>query len=127
MLADTTFSACNYKAQHIKDFFVGVKLREVRETDVERFLDYLFKEKDLSPRTARDIKAIFAEAFEAAKEDGLVVCNSVKKAKFDNKLVSRHTSEKNTDDEFFSYEEAQTFLKIARTHELKVLFYVTDM
>ena len=124
-LADTTFSAYWYKAQHIIRFFKGFKIRELRETDVERFLDALFQVYGLSPRTAKDVKTIFAEVMETAKEDGLTAYNPVKKTTFSRKLVAEHTPEKNEDDEFFSFDEAQTFLNRVKKHELKELFYVT--
>ena len=40
-------------------------------------------------------------------------------------LAAQYSKEKNTDDEFFSYEEAQLFLFRTKDHALYELFYVT--
>lgn len=62
---------------------------------------------------------------EQAVSDGLIFYNPVKDVVINKTLAAKYAKDKNTDEEFFSYEEAQLFLNNVRDHELYELFYLT--
>lgn len=124
-IADTTYSAYFYKIKRIKDALGLFKVKEITVRTVETFLDSLFEVHHASPRTVKDIKVIFGAVMEQAQKEGLIAYNPVKEAVINKTLAARYAGDKNTDDEFFSYEEAQRFLDGAKDHELYELFYLT--
>lgn len=124
-VSDTTYSAYCQRANHIKHFFKKVKVKEIDETLVEAFLDDLFITRHLQQRTVKDIKVFLGLVLEEATKEGLVSYNPSKNVIINKNLAVEYSKEKNTDDEFFSYEEAQLFLFIAKDHPLYELFYVS--
>jgi len=60
-----------------------------------------------------------------AVREGLISYNPVKEVVINKNLAAKYAKDKNTDEEFFSYEEAQLFLNKVRDHELYELFYLT--
>ena len=92
---------------------------------VESFLDDLFETHHIQPRTAKDVKVFFGNVMEQAVSDGLIFYNPVKDVVINKTLAAKYAKDKNTDEEFFSYEEAQLFLNNVRNHELYELFYLT--
>ena len=92
---------------------------------VEEFLDMLFTTYHVQPRTAKDIKVLFGHIMDQACKDGLIAYNPVKEVIIDKKLAIQYAKEKNTDEKFFSFEEAQLFLSKVKDHELYELFYLT--
>lgn len=92
---------------------------------VEAFLDDLFITRHLQQRTVKDIKVFLGLVLEEATKEGLVSYNPSKNVIINKNLAVEYSKEKNTDDEFFSYEEAQLFLFIAKDHPLYELFYVS--
>ena len=124
-VSDTTYSAYCQRANHIKHFFKKVKVKEIDETLVEAFLDDLFITRHLQQRTVKDIKVFLGLVLEEATKEGLVSYNPSKNVIINKNLAVEYSKEKNTDDEFFSYEEAQLFLSIAKDHPLYELFYIS--
>ena len=124
-ISDTTYSAYFYKAKRIKEGFGTVKVRDVNERTVENFLDSLFEIHHIQRRTVKDIKVLLGGIMEQAVRDGLIPYNPVKEVVINKNLAVKYSKEKNTDEEFFSYEEAQVFLNRTRDHELYELFYLT--
>ena len=124
-VSETTYSSYFYRAQRIKDFFGAVKVRDVNEIMVESFLDDLFETHEVQPRTAKDNKVFLSSIMDQAVKDGIVPYNPVKEVVINKSLADKYAKEKNSDEEFFSYEEAQLFLSKIRDHELYELFYLT--
>lgn len=124
-VSDTTYSAYCQRANHIKHFFKKVKVKEIDETLVEAFLDDLFISHHLQQRTVKDIKVFLGLVLEEASKEGLISYNPSKNVIINKNLAVEYSKEKNTDDEFFSYEEAQLFLSVAKDHPLYELFYVS--
>ena len=124
-VSDTTYSAYLYRAKHIKDHFLRVKLKDINERMVEEFLDDLFEVHKVQPRTVKDIKTLFGNVLELALKDGLIVVNPVKEVALNKNLAAKYAKDKKTDDEFFSYEEAKLFLSRVKNHELYELLYLT--
>jgi integrase len=124
-VSDTTYSSYYHRANHIKRFFGKVKVREVDEALVEAFLDDLFITRNIQQRTVKDIKVFFGYIMEEACKEGLVTHNPTKKVIINKNLAAKYSKEKNTDEEFFSFEEAQLFLSKAKDHELYELYYLT--
>ena len=124
-VSDTTYAAYFYRAKHIKDFFKDIKVKEINDSLVEKFLDNLFTKFEVQPRTVKDIKVLFGNVMDSAVQAGIISINPVKKVVINKNLAARYLREKNNDDEFFSFEEAQRFLKIVESHELYELFYLT--
>ncbi len=60
-----------------------------------------------------------------AVKDGIIPSNIVKEVVINRNLADKYANEKNSDDEFFSYEEAQLFLFMVKDHEMYELFYIT--
>ena len=60
-----------------------------------------------------------------AVKDGIVPYNPVKEDVINKSLADKYAKEKNSDEEFFSFEEAQLFLSKVRDYELYELFYLT--
>lgn len=124
-VADTSYSAYFYKGRTIKEYFRNIKVREINERMVEKFLDDLFITRSLQPRTVKDIKVLFGNIMEQALKDGLIVCNPVKEVVINKALANKYAKDKTADDDFFSYDEAQLFLDKTQDHELYILFYLT--
>ncbi len=124
-IADTTYATYCYRAKHITDYFGDTKLKEVKVSMLELFLDSLFIEFKLQPRTAKDIKTTLADIREQAVKDGIRVDNPMRNVSLNKSLSDSCRKSKNVDDTFFSYAEAQVFLKIVENHELYFLFYFT--
>ena len=124
-LSDSTYSSYCHRAGHIKQYFGKVRVRDINEALIEHFLDNLFVQHHLQQRTVKDIKVLFGNILEEAFNEGLIPYNPVKKVVINKNLAAKYSKERKTDDEFFSYEEAQLFLFKAKNHELYELFYLT--
>ncbi|MEE3472385.1 MAG: tyrosine-type recombinase/integrase [Butyrivibrio hungatei] len=124
-VSDTTYSGYYYRAKRIKEFFGDIRVRDLNKRMVESFLDDLFETHHIQPRTAKDVKVFFGNVMEQAVSDGLIFYNPVKDVVINKTLAAKYAKDKNTDEEFFSYEEAQLFLNNVRNHELYELFYLT--
>lgn len=124
-ISDTTFSGYVHRCAHIKRYFSGYRLHSVKIVDVERFLDHLFTESNSQPRTVKDIKILFGSIMEQAVKDGMIRNNPVKDATISKTLSAQHSRAKDDGNDFFSYREAQQFLKAVEDHELYELFFVT--
>ena len=124
-VSETTYSSYFYRAERIKEFFGTVKVKDVNERMVESFLDDLFEKKGVQPRTVKDNKVLFSSIMDQAVKDGIVPYNPVKETVINKSLADKHAKEKNTNEEFFSYEEARLFLDRVKDHELFGLFYLT--
>ena len=124
-LSDSTYSSYCHRAGHIKQYFGKVRVRDINEALIEPFLDNLFVQHHLQQRTVKDIKVLFGNILEEAFNEGLIPYNPVKKVVINKNLAAKYSKERKTDDEFFSYEEAQLFLFKAKDHELYELFYLT--
>ena len=123
-VADTTLSSYNNRANRIKDFFGDTKVRDITELMVENFLDNMFLKHHVQKRTVKDTKVLLGGIMEQAVKDGIIPCNPVKEVVINKNLAAQYAKEKSTDEEFFSYEEAQLFLDKIKDHELYELFYV---
>jgi len=124
-ISDTTYSSYYYKSKRIKEYFGTIKVRDVNEVIVENFLDNLFEEHHVQQRTVKDLKVLLGGIFEQAVKEGIIAYNPVKEVLINKGLAIKYSKEKNTDEEFFSYEEAQHFLGKMKDHELYELFYLT--
>ena len=124
-VSDTTYSGYFYRAKRIKEYFGDIKVRELNEKMVEAFLDSLFEKNHVQPRTVKDIKVFLGNVMDLAVREGLISHNPVKEVVINKNLAAKYAKGKNTDEEFFSYEEAQLFLNKVRDHELYELFYLT--
>lgn len=124
-VAETTYSAYFYRANRIKDYFGNIKVKDLDEAIVETFLDDLFEEYEIQPRTVKDIKVFLGSVADMAVKEGILSYNPVKEVVINKNLAAKYAKEKVTDEEFFSYEEAQLFLKRIRNHEAFEMFYVT--
>lgn len=124
-VSDTTYSGYFYRAKRIKEYFGDIKVREVNIKTVESFLDSLFETHQIQPRTAKDIKIFLGNVLEQAVRKGIIPYNPVKDVALNKTLATKYSKEKNIDEKFFSYEEAQLFLSKVKDHELYELFYVT--
>ena len=118
-VADTTYAGYLYRSVKIKEFFKKLKLKDITQADIEQFLDYLF-----AADNCKDIKVLFNGIMEQAVKDGLIADNPVKDAMINKSLALRNAKVKE-DDDFFSYREAQLFLKKVESHKLYELFFVT--
>lgn len=124
-VSDTTYSGYFYRAKRIKEYFGDIKVREINEKMIEDFLDNLFEKYHIQPRTVKDIKVFLGNVMDQAVREGLISYNPVKEVVINKNLAAKYAKDKNTDEEFFSYEEAQLFLNKVRDHELYELFYLT--
>ena len=124
-VTDTTYSGYYYRAKRIKDYFGGIKIRELNESMVEAFLDSLFEKEHVQPRTVKDTKVFLGNILEQAVRDGIIHHNPAREVAINKTLAAKYARDRNTDDEFLSYEEAQLFLSRVREHELYELFYLT--
>lgn len=124
-VADTTYAAYLYKGEHIKKYFGATRVRDLKESMVEDFLDSLFEKDLLQPRTVKDIKVLFGNAMDLAVKDGIIAYNPVREVVISRKLIARYAVEKKAEDRFFSYEEAQRFLEGTRDNPLFEVFYIT--
>ena len=124
-VSDTTYSSYYYRAQHIKDYFNGIKVQDLNELMVEKFLDNLFETHHLQPRTVKDIKTFLGNIVEQAIKEGIISYNPVKEVVISKNLAAKYLKEKLSDEEFFSFEEAQLFLCKIKDHALYELFYLT--
>lgn len=122
---DTTYATYSYAANKIKTYFGDTKLKNLNEVLVADFLDDLFISDHLQPRTVKDIKMFFNIVLSKALKEGILTYHPGKDVKINKNLASEYSKEKSVDDRFFSYDEAQTFLNKAESHELYELFYVT--
>ena len=124
-VADSTYAGYVHRSNRIKEYFRDTKVRDINEIMIESFLDDLFERYDVQPRTVKDIKVFLGSTMEQAYKDGIIAYNPVKEVVINKKLAVEHVKDKEEDDGFFSYEEAQLFLSCIRDHELYELFYVT--
>ncbi|MCR5311747.1 MAG: site-specific integrase [Lachnospiraceae bacterium] len=124
-ISDTTYSSYFYKAKRIKEFFGETRVRDVNEFMVEHFLDDLFTTHHVQPRTVKDLKVFLGSLMEQAVKDGIITYSPVKEIVINKNLAAKYSKEKNTDEEFFSYEEAQLFLFKVKEHSMYELFYLT--
>ena len=123
-VSDPTLSSYFYRANRIKNYFGDTRVRDVTEIMVENFLDNMFEQYHVQQRTAKDTKVLLGSIMDQAVKDGIVPFNPVKEVVINKNLAAKYAKEKNTDEEFFSYEEAQLFLENIKEHELYELFYV---
>ena len=124
-IAEATYSAYFYKAKSIKEGLGNVRVRDVNEALVEHFLDELFVVHEMQPRTVKDIKVLFGNIMDIALSYGIIVYNPVKKVVINKKLANKYAKDTDSDERFFSYEEAVLFLSKVKDHELYELFYIT--
>ena len=124
-VSDTTYSAYFYRAKRIIDYLGDMRIKDVNVTKIESFLDDLFITYQVQPRTVKDIKVFLGYIMEQAVNEGIIPANPVKEVTINKNLAAKYAKDKNVDDEFFSYEEAQTFLSNIRDHNLYELFYLT--
>ena len=124
-VSDTTLSSYFYRANRIKNYFGDTKVKDLNETMVENFLDDMFKTYKVQRRTVKDTKVLLSSILEQAVKEGLIATNPAKEVVINKNLANKYAKEKDTDEEFFSYEEAQRFLDSIKDHELYELFYVT--
>ena len=124
-VTDTTYSGYFHRGSHIKSFFSSVRLNDVKVKDVEQFLDHLFTEHGAQPRTVKDIKVLFGSIMDQAMQDGLISHNPVKDATVNKSLAAQYANPKDETDDFFSYQEAISFLALAEDHPLYELFFMT--
>ena len=124
-VSDTTYSAYFYRAKRIIDYFGEMRIKEVKVAKIEDFLDDLFCTYKLQPRTVKDIKVFLRNIMEQAVKEGIIPVNPVKEVSINKNLAAKCAKDKNVDDKFFSYEEAQTFLSNIKDHNLYELFYLT--
>ena len=124
-ISDTTLSSYFYRTKRIKKYFGNTKVRDINKTMVENFLDNMFMDSHVQRRTVKDTKVLLSGIMEQAVKDGLIPTNPAKEAVISKNLADKYAKEKNSDDEFFSYEEAQLFLDKIKDHKLYELFYVT--
>ncbi len=123
-ISDTTYSGYLYRGKRIKDFFGLTKIRSVTKNDVEQFLDHLITHCKNQERTVKDTKTFLNSVLDQAVKDTLIADNPATSATLNKRLLENNAKEKNDDDTFFSYQEAQYFLSISETHPLYELFYV---
>lgn len=124
-VSDTTYSAYFYRAKRIIDYLGEMRIKDVNVTKIESFLDDLFITYQVQLRTVKDIKVFLGYIMEQAVNEGIIPANPVKEVTINKNLAAKYAKDKNVDDEFFSYEEAQTFLSNIRDHNLYELFYLT--
>ena len=124
-ISDTTYSAYLYRADKIVKYFGSAKVKDIDESKVEVYLDRLLEVDHVQPRTVKDIKVLFASIMDIAVKEGIIGYNPVKEVIINKSLAAEYSKEKNTGEEFFSYEEAQLFLSRIQDHELYELFYCT--
>ena len=125
VVTDTTYSGYFYRAKRIKEYFGDIKIKDINEGMIESFLDSLFEKNHVQPRTVKDTKVFLGNIMEQAVKEGIIPYNPAKDVVIDKTLASKYTKDKNTDEEFFSYEEAELFLSKVKDHELYELFYLT--
>lgn len=125
VVADTTYAAYTDRAKPITSFFAEIRLRDINEIMLENFLDSLFEQKHLSERRVKDIKVLLCGILEEAVKEGILTYNPAKEIVINKSLAAKYSKERNTDEEFFSYDEAQLFLSETENHELYELFYTT--
>ncbi|MBP5607640.1 MAG: site-specific integrase [Lachnospiraceae bacterium] len=124
-VSETTYSSYFFRAKRIKDYFGAVKVRDINELMVENFLDDLFETHKVQPRTVKDTKVFLGSIMELAVREGIIPYNPVKEVVINKNLADKYSKEKNSDEEFFSFEEAQLFLDRIKDNELYELFYLT--
>ena len=105
-LADTTFAGYLYSGNHILEYFRNVKVKDIHEDYINDFLDSLFIEKNLGTRTVQDVKRVFYNILEYGITKKIISSNPVKKVTINKQLSDEHLSNKDEDEEFFSYEES---------------------
>ncbi len=109
-VSDTTYAAYLCRAKNVKDYFYDTKLRTIKESTVGAFLDSLFTQNNMKPRTVRDVRAFLASVMEYALREGLVTYNPVQNTKLNKQLAREHANQASSDEVFFSCEEASLFL-----------------
>lgn len=124
-VADTTYYQYLYSGKRVKDHFGSIKVKDIHEKEAADFLDSLFTKHFLHERSVKDTKVFFSYVMEQAYSDGIIPYNPVKKVAINKSLARKTAKPKNSDEEFFSYDEAILFLQKAKDHELLELFYVT--
>lgn len=125
LIEESTYSTYENRSKNIVKHIGNVKLREINKKTVEEYLDNLFSVGKLQERTVRDLKVHLAGILDMAIEFGLISTNPAREATLNKRLASECAKVKATDDDFFSYEEAQRFLKLSKGHKMHKLFYVT--
>lgn len=123
-VADTTFAKYYYEGKRIKDNLGTIKVKELSKQFIEEFLDSLFTNKQLQFRTVKDTKVTLTCILDMAVSDGLIAYNPAKDVVINRNLAAQYAQEKNNDEEFLSYAEAQLFLVKAKDHELFEFFYI---
>lgn len=124
-VTDSTYASYLYRLKRTNEYFGNIKVKDISETMVEEFLDGLFEKYHVQYRTVRDIKVFLGFMMEQAVKDGIITYNPVKEVVINKNLSDKYAKEKDVDEEFFSYEEAQLFLNTIKYHELYELFYLT--
>ena len=122
---DTTLSTYFYRGNRIKNYYGDIRVKEISEGLVESFLDSLFEERKLQQRTVHDTKVFFGSVMELACKEGIIASNPVKEVVINKNLAAKYAKNREADEEFFSYEEAQYFMNCAKDHDMYELFYLT--
>ena len=122
---DTTYAGEFHKAKRIKEYFGETRVRSLTAESVEAFLDSLFTESELKPRTVKDIRVLLKNIIDVAVTKGVLAYNPVNDAVINKDLAAKNAKDKNADEIFFSYEEALFFLKEIRGHDLYEFYYMT--
>ncbi len=124
-IANTTYAAYTQRCQPIKEFFATIKVRDINKVRVESFLDYLAESGKYKLRTLKDIRSVFNSIMSEAVKDGLITFNPVSEAQISKSILERNVKADKNGDDFFTYQEAETFLSYVKSHELFEFFYIT--
>ena len=123
-LADTTYSTYLQRSKHIRDHFSGIRVKDITTDMINTFFDGLLtKENPLAERTVRDIRQLLGKIMRKAVDDGIIAYSPVEKATINKDLLRTTAKEKQVDDKFFSYEEAQRFLDGVENNRWYEFFY----
>ncbi len=125
VIRNTTYSTYENQAKSCVKYFASTKVRNITTDMVEAYIDHLFTEHNLAPRTVKDYSKLLRTALNFAVEEGIISPNPARKAAINAELAAIHSKKRDPNDTFFSYSEAQRFLKIIRDHELYEFFYVS--
>lgn len=120
----STLNSYQNRSKNIMKHLGIIKVRDITRKTIEEYLDSLFIIGKLQERTVKDLKAHLATILDKAIQLGLIASNPAKEAKINKSLAAECAKEK-SDDNFFSYREAQRFLELSKNHKLYKLFYIT--
>ncbi len=112
-IEDTTYNHYSYSCGHIINFLGNKQFKEINKSLIEDFYDYILEGGKRHKRTLKDIKTLLKTIINQAVEEKLMASNPMKKAKVNVNLLSQYAVPKKPGDDFFSFEEAQSFLAMA--------------